>query len=180
MKPTFNYQILPVLVSYLDADKDGKVSVHEFYDIKIVKILRRIFDGLDANSNGTVDMSEASLTSLLRPAFFKSLTEELFDFADVDNDNILSVEDFPPMELSQYNPGCPKRGKPLSECLTKLNKTEEICHLLGNFGVEEYGEVYWDSTDSLKCKTLMSIYLPLVDRQACYFVKITLVLQEQR
>lgn len=128
-KPIFYHQVHPVLVSYLDADKDGQVSIHEFYDIKIVNLLRRIFDGLDANNDGTVDMSEASLTSLLRPAFFRSVTEELFDLADVNNDNLLSMEDFPPMDLSPSGlvyTVC-LNTKPISQCLTKLNKTEEIC-----------------------------------------------------
>ena len=166
-KPTFDHQIHPVLVSYLDADKDGKVSIQEFYDVKIVSLLRRIFDGLDANNDGTVDLSEATLTSLLRPAFFRSLTEELFDFADVDNDNILSMEDIPPLELSRVDNVCFKPGKPLSECLTQLNKTVELCHIFGN-GVEWSGQ-YWHTTESLMCSSLMSIYLPLVDRQECYF-----------
>ena len=166
MKPIIDHQIHPVLVSYFDGDKDGKVSIHEFYDIKIVNLLRRIFDGLDANNDATVDMSEASLTSLLRPAFFRSVTEELFDFADVDNNKILSIEDLPPMELSQVDRSCFEPGKPLSECLTKLNKTEELCLILGNF---EAGVGY---SEIIMCQTLISTYLPLVDRQEYYFVNL--------
>ena len=173
-KPTIDHQIHPVLVSYLDANKDGTVSIQEFYDIKIVNLVRKIFDGLDANNDGTVDMSEAALISLLRPAFFRSVTEELFDFVDVNNDNLLSVEDFPPIELSRADSACFKPGKPLSECLTKLNKTEELCYVLGNMrdiGTYEEYQGYWDTAESLMCKTLMSTYLPLVDRQECFFDK---------
>ena len=84
-----------IAVSYFDADKDGRVTVQEFYDIKVVKVLRRIFDGFDKNNDGVVDKSEASLSSLLRPQFFKSLTEEIFDLLDVNNDNTVSIEDVP-------------------------------------------------------------------------------------
>ena len=82
-----------MLIDYLDADKDGKVTIQEFYDIKIVKLLRRIFDGFDKNNDGIVDKSEASLTSLLRPAFFRSLVEEIFPVLDVNKDNTLSLGD---------------------------------------------------------------------------------------
>ena len=82
-----------MLIDYWDADKDGKVTIQEFYDIKIVKLLRMFFDGLDKNNDGIVEKSEASLTSLLRPAFFGSLVAEVFPVADVNKDNTLSLAD---------------------------------------------------------------------------------------
>ena len=82
-----------MMIDYLDADKDGKVTIQEFYDIKIVKLLRRIFDGFDKTNDGVVDKSEASLTSLFRPAFFRSLVEEIFPVLDVNKDNTLSLGD---------------------------------------------------------------------------------------
>ena len=152
-------------MSYLDADKDGKVSIHEFYDIKIVHLLRFLFDGLDANNDGTVDMSEASLTSLFRPAFLRSVTEELFDFADVNNDNMISMADLPPIELFEpFRHYCLNQDTPLSHCLTQLNKTEEICQKFGRFEKGAPFAGYHETHESLKCKALMSIYLPLVDR----------------
>merc|ERR1719234_1837624 len=165
-KPVWVYQLHPVVMSYLDSDEDGKVSIREFYDLKIVHLLKMIFDGLDANNDGTVDMSEASLTSLFRPAFFKSVTEELFDFADVNNDNMISMEDLPPIELFEpFRHHCLNSGTPLSHCLTQLNKTEEICQKFGRFekGPGPFAG-YHETHHSLKCKALMSIYLPLVDR----------------
>ena len=109
--------------------------------------------------------SEASLTSLFRPAFLRSVTEELFNFADVNNDNMISMEDLPPIELFEpFRDNCPKLSKPLSECLTQLNKTEEICQKFGRFEKGGPFAGYHETHESLKCKALMSIYLPLVDR----------------
>ena len=163
-KPIFHHQIHPVLVSYFDVNKDGKVSIQEFYDIKVVGLLNIIFDGFDKNGDGSIDLSEACLTSLLRPAFLKSITEELFDFADVDNDNLISIKDLPPLEWPGHpghrpDPSCFNQ-KPLSECLIKLKKLEHVCALFGSF---ERGELQ-ETSGSIMCKRLMSLYLPLVDR----------------
>merc|ERR1712013_478732 len=55
-KPIFHHQIHPVLVSYFDVNKDGKVSIREFYDIKVVGLLNIIFDGFDKNGDGRVPL----------------------------------------------------------------------------------------------------------------------------
>ena len=48
--------------SYLDAlDRDGKGSIQEFYDVKVVQVLRIIFDGMDLNRDGLVKKNEAEL-----------------------------------------------------------------------------------------------------------------------
>ena len=138
MKPTFNYQILPVLVSYLDADKDGKVTIQEFYDIKIVKLLQRIFDGFDKNNNGVVDKSEASVTSLLRPAFFRSLVEEIFPVLDVNKDNTLSLGD---VTICRRGPDSWCGG---------ANTTADVCVAI----FQDYHK---------SCDKAFSTYLPLVD-----------------
>ena len=132
-----------MLIDYLDADKDGKVTIQEFYDIKIVKLLRRIFDGFDKNNDGIVDKSEASLTSLLRPAFFRSLVEEIFPVLDVNKDNTISLGD---VTLCHRGPD--------SWCGV-ANTTADVCFAF-----------FKDSQDFLShgsCDKAFATYLPLVD-----------------
>ena len=111
------------LRSYLDVDRDGKVSIKEFYDLKTVQILKAIFVGLDANGDGLVKQNEACLESFLQPQFLRAITQELFDFADINNDDQISVDDYP----QQCQPG----GS--SFCMRILplaDKIEENCRLL--------------------------------------------------
>ena len=135
--------------SYLDADRDGKVTIHEFYDMKIVQILRIIFDGLDANGDGVVKQHEARLESFLRRNFLYSLTEELFDYADLNNDNQISVEDIPL---------CEQGGSPF--CLKirawgdLSNKTKENCNFFPS-----YSSRIFISPLRQVCTTLMNTFL---------------------
>ena len=137
------------LLSYLDADRDGKVTIHEFYDMKIVQILKIIFDGLDANGDGVVKQHEARLESFLRRNFLYSLTEELFDYADLNNDNQISVEDIPL---------CEQGGSPF--CLKirawgdLSNKTKENCNFFPS-----YSSRIFISPLRQVCTTLMNTFL---------------------
>ena len=128
-----------MLIDYLDADKNGEVTVQEFYDIKIVKLLRLIFDGFDKNNDGIMEKSEASLTSLLRPAFFRSLVEEIFPVVDVNKDNTLSLGD---VTLC-------RRGPRSCDCCAVANTTGEVC------------EAFFGSRR--RCEKAFATYLPFVD-----------------
>ena len=154
-------------MSYLDADKDGTVSIQEFYDLKAVHILKMLFDGLDVNKDGLVKQREARLESFLRPTFLRTVIQELFDFVDVNNDNEISDGDYPVRCLEGYERWTPpqphhpdyegwsRAGKPSPPpprspfCLRRIqdleNKTEENCRLLG-------------SPLQQVCKSLMTIY----------------------
>lgn len=82
------------LHSYLDADKDGRVTRQEFYDMKTVQILKIFFDGLDVNRDGFVESNEARLESFLRPAFLVgNITDEVFSYLDLNKDGELSMWD---------------------------------------------------------------------------------------
>ena len=83
---------LTLLPFYLDADRDGKGSIQEFYDVKVVQVLRILFDGLDVNSDGLVKKNEARLESFFRPVFLRSITQELFDYLGKNNDNQTSPD----------------------------------------------------------------------------------------
>jgi len=83
-------------MGYLDSNGDGKVSIVEFVDEKMVTLMRILFDGFDKNKNGRVELSEATLESLLNVQFIRVLVKETFDFFDANNDNLISVEDIPP------------------------------------------------------------------------------------
>ena len=110
--------------SYLDADRDGRGSFKEFYDVKVTQVLKIIFDGLDVNSDGLVKQNEARLKSLFRPSFLRSLAQELFDYLDRNNDEQMSVTDIPQCGYgTEETPLC-LYMKPLE------NRTMENCHLL--------------------------------------------------
>ena len=138
------------LRSYLDVDRDGKVTIQEFYDLKTVQILKVIFDGLDANGDGLVRQNEARLESFLRPLFLRTITQELFDYVDINNDDEISVADYPQL--------CHPGGSPFCVRMPPLrNKTEENCHFLA------------PPLDHL-CTTLVTTFLsPDFDRYYCLY-----------
>jgi hypothetical protein len=81
------------LAAYLDTDRDGNLTRHQFVHGKMLPLAKMVFDGFDMNSDGKVDMSEATLETLLRPPFLRTLATEVFDLLDVNNDNFISGED---------------------------------------------------------------------------------------
>merc|ERR1719234_49712 len=111
--------------SYLDADRDGKSSIQEFYDVKVVQVLKIIFDGLDVNDDGLVKKNEARLENFFRPVFLRSIAEEFFDYLDKNNDNQISVADITRCEPLKNTSFC-LHMNPLE------NKTVDNCHLLGS------------------------------------------------
>ena len=96
------------LIPYLDTNKDGEVSVWEFYDGRVVQILRSIFEGLDVNGNGVIEKLEAIPETLFRPKFIRNIIAEIFKLADRNKDGFLSMDDVPFGE-------------------EKLNEPEELC-----------------------------------------------------
>ena len=140
------------VIPYLDSDKDGKVTVFEFYNGRAVEILRSIFDGLDVNQNNLLEKSEAIPENLFRPQFIRSITREIFKLADVNKDSSLSVDDVPLLYCSGWQ-DCHNFDPSLDGQL-KLNKAEDYCWTL------------YSSRDSDKlheCKNQISTYLPLLD-----------------
>ena len=127
------------LVPYLDANGDGKVSVVEFVDKKMTVIMRSIFNGFDRNKDGRIDMSEATLESLLNVRFIQAVVKEAFDLLDVDDNNLISLEDVP-------------RSLRDSEGEHRMNWTrlEDICE-----GVASRWEGH--------CKTFFFHFFPLTD-----------------
>ena len=81
------------LLPYLDENRDGKVTIQEFYDLKFVKIMRHVFDGLDADGDGVVQKDEANLMSFLRVSPVRKFSRELFDLMDINNDGYISRDD---------------------------------------------------------------------------------------
>ena len=138
-----------LLPSYLDADQDGKGSVQELFNVRVFQILKIIFGGLDTNNDGLVKLNEARLESFLRRNFLYSLTEELFDYADLNNDNQISVEDIPL---------CEQGGSPF--CLKirawgdLSNKTKENCNFFPS-----YSSRIFISPLRQVCTTLMNTFL---------------------
>ena len=126
------------VIPYLDTDNDGKVSVGELYDGRVVEVLRSIFDGLDVNGNGVLEKSEAFPENLFGPKFIRNVIAEIFKLADRNKDESLSMDDVPLFNGEQ-----------------KLNETEDLCLFYYH---------PWNSQVKLKeCKNQMSTYLPLFD-----------------
>ena len=59
----------------------------------MLHLAKLLFDGFDADGDGSLAVVEVSLESLLRPAFFKTLARELFELVDVNKDGFISAED---------------------------------------------------------------------------------------
>jgi len=90
-------------IPYLDEDRNGKVSIQEFYDLRFVQIMRKAFDSLDANGDGVVKKNEAHLRSFLRVSPVRSFSKELFDLMDVNKDGYISVDDPDPAQWQRWN-----------------------------------------------------------------------------
>jgi len=156
---------------YLDTNKDGKVSVWEVYDGRVVEILRSIFDGLDVNGNGVLEKSEAIPENLFRPKFIRNIIAEMFKLADRNQDTSLTVDDVPPLYCASeddcyaMDPDCNQME--VEECVRmypskgamygklKLKKAEDYCYTLYRLSM----------SDKLQeCKNQISTYLPLLDQ----------------
>ena len=81
------------MASYLDANQDGNLVKREFAEGKMLHLAKLLFDGFDADGDGSLAVVEVSLESLLRPAFLKTLARELFELVDVNKDGFISAED---------------------------------------------------------------------------------------
>ena len=51
--------LLTFIPSYIDVNEDGTGFLREFYDQRVVKILKMIFEGLDVNKDGLVTQEVA-------------------------------------------------------------------------------------------------------------------------
>ena len=91
----FDTLLFSLIPSYFDVNEDGTGFLREFYDRRVVKILKMIFEGLDVNRDGLVKQEEAYLKNLMSPGFLQNITGEVFDFFDNDNDGDLDMEDIP-------------------------------------------------------------------------------------
>ena len=169
------------LIPYLDSDKDGKVSVGEFYEGKVVEILRSIFDGLDVNGNKVLEKSEAIPENLFGRKFIQNIFSEIFELADKNKDGFLSVDDVPPLfcksldDCYQMDPDCNQMSqedcyqmypsKAALEGQMMLNKIEDFCYTLystcGSGGTCGPGG---DEEKLQECKNQISAYLPLLDQ----------------
>ena len=129
-----NNPYLWFLIPYLDTDNDGKVSVWELYHLRVVQILRNIFDGLDVDGNGVLENSEAIPENFFRPKFVRNVIAEIFKLADRNKDEFLSMDDVPLLDGEE-----------------KLNEPEELCFFL-----------YW-RRDAQECKNQISTHGPLLD-----------------
>ena len=59
----------------------------------MVQLAKILFDGFDADGDGSLEAVEVSLASLLRPAFLKTVARELFQLLDINKDGFISAED---------------------------------------------------------------------------------------
>ena len=59
----------------------------------MVHLAKILFDGFDADRDGSLEVVEVSLASLLRPAFIKTVARELFQLLDINKDGFISAED---------------------------------------------------------------------------------------
>merc|ERR1719192_2269804 len=120
--------LLTFVPSYLDVNGDGTGFLREFYDKRVVKILKMIFEGLDVNSDGLVKQEEAYLKNLISPGFLRNITGEVFDFLDNDNDGDLDMEDIPycrrpGLLKNETIENCPLLYFPFDQICTTLIKT---------------------------------------------------------
>jgi len=160
--------------TYLDSDNDGKLSVEELYDGRVVEILRSIFDGLDVNGNGVLEKSEAIPENLFGPKFIRNIIAEIFKVADRNKDTSLTVDDAPPLYCRSWqdcykkmNPDCNEmepeecyRVYPSKRAMAgklKLNKPEDYCYTL-------YRSDSYHGEKLQECKNQISTYLPLLDQ----------------
>ena len=168
--------------TYLDSDNDGKLSVEELYDGRVVEILRSIFDGLDVNGNGVLEKSEAIPENLFGPKFIRNIIAEIFKVADRNKDTSLTVDDAPPLYCRRWedchkkmNPDChqiedvEEEVEQVEECYRmfpsrramagklKLNKPEDYCYTL-------YRSDSYHGAKLQECKNQISTYLPLLDQ----------------
>jgi len=160
------------LIPYLDSDKDGKVTVGELYEGRVVGILRSIFDGLDVNGNKVLEKSEAIPENLFRRQFIRNIFSEIFELVDRNKDGFLSVDDVPPLycqrstDCVRIDPDCSQMSledcyqmypsKAAMEGRMKMKKIEDYCYTLYS--------TYSDEDKLQECKTQISTYLPLLDR----------------
>ena len=161
--------------TYLDSNNDGKLSVGELYDGRVVEILRSIFDGLDVNWNGVLEKSEAIPENLFGPKFICNIIAEFFKLADRNKDSSLTVDDVPPLYCRRWE-DCYKKMNPechqieeVEECYRmfpsrramagklKLNKPEDYCYTL-------YRSDDYHGEKLQECKDQISTYLPLLDQ----------------
>ena len=145
------------------------MTVGEFYEGKVVRILRSIFDGLDVNGNKVLEKSEAIPENLFGRKFIQNIFSEIFELADKNKDGFLSVDDVPPLfckrlddcyhmdlDCTQMSPeDCYQMypSKTAMEGRMKLKKIEDYCYTL-----------YSDEDKLQECKNQISTYLPLLDQ----------------